>query len=591
MLSLGFSDFAQWFDANQSAEQLSQLSARFNFDMKQVISVVGTEVALVSNAETSGSYEGSSWLLVQTSDAAKMSAYLRRIAENTGNTKLKNYNNHVIYCITGSTFLPGLFGRIFPDFNKNYFTLIDDYVVFAQSEGSLINLLRYYETGKTLDLNDNFKAFSDNLATESNVMLYVKPGQLMGRVTDFVNQFTSRKLQISDQVVSEVQGVAFQFATGKELTFSNFYLKHATVVHEENLAMWKVQLDSEIINKPILVNNHRDDDQNILVFDSSPSVYLIDSEGKLLWKKRLSGMPFGDIYEVDYYKNGKVQYLFNTNTHLYLLDIEGNSVAAYPKKLHLEATNPLSVFDYSGRRDYRLLLAQANKKVNNFGVDGHEVDGWNNPHMQNVVNEPVTRLVINGKDYIIITDIDGKVKIVDRKGNDRVSVTGKFTKARNSGYYVNRTNSKGIIITTNSEGKLIYISSSGKLKTTDFGNFSPDHFFLYEDFNGDGTMDFIYVDGRNLKVFDRFKKELFSYTFDSEITIKPEFFNLGRKEKVMGVVANVEKTIYLFDSKGNTIISSGLVGETPFTVGSIGNDRKINLISAAGNTLYNYRLK
>ena len=36
--------------------------------------------------------------------------------------------------------------------------------------------------------------------------------------------------------------------------------------------------------------------------------------------------------------------------------------------------------------------------------------------MQDLVSEPVTRLVINGKDYIIVTDIEGKVKIVDRQG-------------------------------------------------------------------------------------------------------------------------------------------------------------------------------
>jgi len=591
ILSLGFSDFNSWFANQHSPTELANLNVRYNFEMEKLISVVGAQVALVSNAETSGSYNGSSWVLIHTSDKTKMAAYLRRIAENTGKTKVNNYNNHVINCIVGKTFLADLFGSVFPSFDKNYFTLVDDYVVFAESEPALINLLRYYETGKTIDLNDNFKAFSDNLATQSNVLLYFKPGDLMGRSTDYVNEFTSRKLQILESSVSQIQGISFQFANGTLFSFTNFYLKQATEVREENLAMWKVNLDNNIINKPILVNNHRDDDQNILVFDDSPAVYLINSDGKILWRQKLSGVPFGDIYEVDYYKNGKVQYLFNTRSHIYLLDIEGHSVASYPKKLHLEATNPISVFDYSGHRDYRVLVAQADKTVNNFGVDGREVDGWNNPHMQNIVNEPVSRLVINGKDYIIITDIDGKAKIVDRQGKERISVGGKFTKARNSSYYINRTNSKGIIITTNTEGKLVYISASGRIKTTDFGNFSPDHFFLYEDFNGDGTMDFIYVDGRELKVFDRFKKVLFQYTFNTEITLKPEFFSLSRKEKVMGVVANTEKTIYLFDSKGNTIISTGLVGETPFTVGSLGNDRKINLISAAGNTLYNYRLK
>ena len=66
-----------------------------------------------------------------------------------------------------------------------------------------------------------------------------------------------------------------------------------------------------------------------------------------------------------------------TNSHIYLMDVTGKQVASYPKKLHLFATNPMSVFDYSGRKDYRLLVAQSDKKVNNFSIDGREISGWN----------------------------------------------------------------------------------------------------------------------------------------------------------------------------------------------------------------------
>jgi hypothetical protein len=60
---------------------------------------------------------------------------------------------------------------------------------------------------------------------------------------------------------------------------------------------------------------------------------------------------------------------------------------------------------------------------------------------------------------------------------------------------------------------------------------------------------------------------------------------------VLGVVVSGENTIYLFDKKGNILVSKGLTGSTPFTVGSLNNNSEINLISASGNTLYNYRLK
>ena len=114
----------------------------------------------------------------------------------------------------------------------------------------------------------------------------------MGRVTDFVNLFTSRKLQINEQLVDRFQGVALQFSGGSDLSYTNFYVKHATEVREENLAVWKATLDNEIVHKPILVNNHRDDNQNVLVFDATPAVYLIDSDGDILWKQPHRGFSF-----------------------------------------------------------------------------------------------------------------------------------------------------------------------------------------------------------------------------------------------------------------------------------------------------------
>ena len=51
----------------------------------------------------------------------------------------------------------------------------------------------------------------------------------------------------------------------------------------------------------------------------------------------------------------------------------------------------------------------------------------------------------------------------------------------NSIFYKNETNKKGVFLTTNKAGELTYVSENGKLKYTDFGEFSPNHFFFYED--------------------------------------------------------------------------------------------------------------
>ncbi len=591
LLWFGLSDFSTYYNSTHSNIQTESISRKLNYDIGDFIDVVGEELVFASNAETAGSYEGNSWFAVKVKNEDRAKSILNRIALNMGNSKKTVHNNLTIGRIVDGSFLSSIFGNSFAGIKNNYFVLIEGYAVFANSENSLINLIGYIETGKTLDLNDNFKIFSDNIASKSNLLIYVKPGDILGRINQYFENSVSREMELVDNVIKSFQGLSFQLSGGNNISYTNIYTNHAKGYHEENLALWKVKLKGDIVFGPFLVDDHQTKSKNVLVFDELNTMYLVNSDGSILWDRKVDSKPISDVFEVDFFKNSKLQYLFNTGNFIYLVDRKGRNVKGYPKKLHKKATNGIVVFDYLKNKDYRLLLAQSDKKIYNYSIAGKEIKGWKQPKMQNIIVAPVERLLANKKDYIIITDIENEIKIVDRKGRRRIKVSNNLKKAKNSKYYVNRTNSKGIIITTTETGKLVYISASGKLNYTDFGTFSQNHFFLYEDFNGDKSNDFIFIDGDKLKVFDRFKKVLFSYDFGSNINIKPSFFKLGRKQHVLGVVADQERTIYLFDKKGNIIISKGLVSETQFNVGDLQNDGKINLVSAAGSTLYNYRLR
>lgn len=591
LLRMGFSDFYSHFLSFHDVKEQAFKIPDLNYDLTQFLQLVGNEIAFGSNASQISEFESRSFAVIHLKDRSRAEKVLKEIAKASKGKSAAKVNGYSINQINNKQFLSNLFGTAFSSITKNYYLFTGNYVIFANSKDMLIGILQMYDTGKTLDLNDNFKKYADNLSSSENISLFIKPKDLFNVFPKFIESETNKSLINSKEAINDIQGISFQFSNDGPLAYTNFYIKLGNTYSEENLALWKIELDDEIVGKPSLVRDHTSNKYMVLVFDKSSNLYLIDTDGQLLWKKRVDGLPQGEIHQVDYFKNGKIQYLFNTRDFIYLIDKDGNFVKNYPKKLNPASTNGLNLFDYNRKKDYRLMLAQADKKVYNYNINGSKVKGWKEPHTQNIVNETVKRVVANNKDFILITDIDNKTKIVNRKGNERIKVKGKIDKARNSDFYVNRTNSKGIIITTNEQGKLVYIKSNGVLNQTDFGTFTKNHYFLYEDFNDDNSVDFIFVDGRKMRVFDRYKKPLFSYDFENEINIQPMFFSLGHKQSVLGVVSSEEKTIYLFDSKGNTIISKGLVGETPFTVGSLNNNRELNLVTAAANVLYNYRLK
>ncbi|MEE4258615.1 MAG: hypothetical protein V2I62_02545 [Bacteroidales bacterium] len=558
---------------------------------KNLSAQIGHEVALLNNAASGDELNQATYVVAALSNELASQQAFIEYGRATGSRFSDKQGAFSLYKINDNELLENLFGKLFSDVTENWFSFIEDYIVFANSKESLVNFIRFYNTGKTLDLNENFKMFSDNISTKSNILIYCQPDAIIPFSKYFVNKNIAGKLNNIKENINDIQGIAIQFSAGDNLFYSSFYLKHNKSIKTENLALWKVQLDDEVLGKPTLVWDHDSKNYNIVAFDKLANIYLINAHGQIQWKKRIDDQPLGDIFEVDYFKNGKIQYLFNTKDFLYIIDKNGDFVESYPIKISPSATNGVSLFDYKNNKDYRLLVAQADKKVYNYNIKGDRVKGWNTPKAKDMVAEEITRIVAGNKDYFIITDISNNVMIVNRRGNERIKLKDHFSKARNSLYYENQTNSKGIIITTDNEGKLVYISASGALQFTEFAKFSPQHYFLYKDFKGDGVNEFIYLDGRALKVFDRFKKVLFSYEFNSDINQQPVIFDLGRKTKALGVLSSVEKTIYLFDQKGNTIVSKGIVGETPFTVGSIHNDNELNLITASGNVLYNYRIK
>ena len=547
--------------------------------------------AYITNAHSVNAINSQSYGVVSFSNPVASAQLLKNIALKSGEKILYRYDNFYIRKIRLPQLLSDLFGNVFSNVKGNYYTIINDVAVFANSKTALTQLIQFSVTGKTLDLNENFKTFSENLVNNVNLMAVINFQDFINIAPAFLSPSTDLFLNKNHNVINKFGNIAIQYSRNNSLFYTTISFNYSQKTKDENLALWKLQLEDQIIGKPFLVKNHSTGKNDIIAFDKGNRMYLINYQGKIEWTKRLTDLPVSNIYSVDYYKNGKIQFLFNTNSNLMLIDRKGRFVADYPIRLYPKATNGLSLFDYNKRKNYRILIGQADKRVYNYTIKGSAVKGWKNPQMPDKITSKIYRILTNRKDYIIITDDKNHIKIVDRRGRQRIVIKKPFKKAKNSGFFVNKTNNKGIIITTDSKGQLVYISSKGNVRFTNFGIFSPNHYFLYADFNGNGSKDFIFIDKNKLQVFNRYKKKLFSFTFPDNINIKPEFFNLGNNNKILGVVVSGEKTIYLFSKNGNILISKGLTGSTPFTVGSLKNNSNINLISASGNILYNYRLK
>ncbi len=103
-----------------------------------------------------------------------------------------------------------------------------------------------------------------------------------------------------------------QYSTEDRLYYQSVSLKYTSQIKEKALTVWESLLDSAAAIKPVLVVNHNTSEKEIMVQDEASNLYLINSTGRILWKLPLEGSVMGTIRQVDFYKNGRLQYLFNT---------------------------------------------------------------------------------------------------------------------------------------------------------------------------------------------------------------------------------------------------------------------------------------
>ena len=606
LLDLGFADFEEYLkkytDYLHTAGRLEKfdqdllsLNKRYGLKLqKQFFPLVGSEagIAFYGSGEN---VKRNCYVFFKAKDIKKAAAFMDGLAlkaarKNKKTFYEKEHNEYVIKKLPIPEFVPAVFGPWFSCMEENYYITIKDYVVMANNPRALIHLIDAFYLQKTLSQNYNYQSFSNNISESSNILFYCNTRKSFEYVRTFWNAPFSGLLNENSKSLKSFEAFALQFSYVNKMFYTNLYLKYNPEFQEINPSNWEVTVDANIVGNPVLIRDFKTGNLNVLVTDELNNLYCIDPDGLIRWKAPIPEAIQSNVFLVDYYKNGKTQFLFNTQNYFCLYDVNGNPVEAYPHKLITRATNGLSVYDYDNSKKYRLIICLEDNRVYNYSIDGKLVEGWKKIKARSSVPYPMEHLITNKKDYMFVTDDEGRVTITNRRGEVRVRLRKKLIRAKNSVFYKNETNKKGIFITTNEKGKLTYVSANGKLKYTDFGDFSPKHYFFYEDFDGDGSKDFIFVDKDRLKVFNKFKKVLFSHQFNSEILYKPVLFNLNSKSHI-GVIESISNEVVIFNTNGRVITQHEIIGETSFVTGSLKNNSNTNLIICSGNKVMNYLLE
>lgn len=343
-------------------------------------------------------------------------------------------------------FLPDLLST--EDVPYKYFLRFDNCLLFANEINILRRVLYENMQNRTMANDAAFRNFR-NLFPER------------------CSAFMWKKCMMRDTEVCKTIGM--QTTKVNNLPYICLNIDNNTHLSAEPPTRWQAHLDADIVGKPFAVVNHYTQSIEYLVQDADNYIYLINSDGLTLWKRKVDGRIVGDVQQIDYYKNKKLQYLFATENTIQLIDRNGNNTADFPIKLKAKATSGVSYIVYNDSRDFRLFISCDNKTTSLYGPDTKHIEGWKIPSTEGLVTQPVRHEVALGKDYILMQD-NLRTYILDRKGNERIKLSMLFAPNPQSNIYFDGVNNNGAshFVTSTVDGMMATIEvPSGDVKTYD----------------------------------------------------------------------------------------------------------------------------
>lgn len=462
------------------------------------------------------------------------------------------------------------FAPLVSSFEANYCTILENSFVFSESKEALQTIINNHSSGTSFGNSPIFQTAKAPLANESS-MLFVSTDS---GIDFFAEQELASKLFEPIQKTDlDEYAFASQIVGDSDFAHLNLLVSKVGKKATSNTVtpLFTLELDTDLAIDPQFVKNHRTNKQEIVVQDRNNVLYLISTEGKVLWTKQLDSRIRGPIQQVDIYKNGRLQLAFCTSNQFMIIDRNGEDVP--PFKINFEGgnLNPLAVFDYDGRKDYRFVITQG-RKVHMYNNKAKVVGGFTFTEASSPIIAAPKHFRVANRDYLVFQLEDQTLKILHRTGKDRIRVAEKIDFSSNEVFLY-----KNKFSVTNKKGVLHQIDTNGKLTATNF-NLNKDH-GMYATSN---TL--VFMDDNILSIKGK-KVEL-----DLGVYSKPKIFYIY--DKIYVSVTDIQnQKIYLFDSQAEPIPNFPVFGNSLIDLTDMDNDRKLELVAKdQENSLIVYKM-
>jgi hypothetical protein len=202
--------------------------------------------------------------------------------------------------------------------------------------------------------------------------------------------------------------------------------------------------------------------------------------------------------------------------------------------------------------------------------------------------KPIEHVRFAKKEFLMATDKNGRVYLIDRRGVEVFKSKKPFLQAKNSRFFIYIDGKKQYLVTNDRSGKLIFIAPNGAVEVVKLNTFTNDHYFLYGDFNNDGKNDFIYFDQGKIYVYNQDKKKIFESFNKYEPGGQPVYLRLSASKFYIIYPNKNASRLVMMNNLGFMETEAYTMGNREIEINSLLSKKVSSIIVSDSSRLLNY---
>lgn len=454
------------------------------------------------------------------------------------------------------------FDQLIPTEALQFFTSIENFIFVSQEVVNLKRLIDAIEADETWGKSLSFQQFYERGLQESNVSVFFRdPSE------EDYGTLKKWKPLIDSLHLSSISWTSLQFSALDK----NFYTSVNVGIepNKKETKQTKQRVEASLFRLPnlsakaFIVKNHLTSNNELILQDSTFKFYLFSPDNGILWHYQTDGM-IQSVHQLDYFKNGKLQYFVSTTESLYIIDRLGRDVQGFPKKLS-SALGFSDVVDYDKSRNYRLIVSTLDKEIFILDKDANPLEGWAPKRLGGSIVEPPKHYRIGGKDYFLTVSNGGLFHLFTRRGDYQMGFP--ITLKPYSGEYFLETGTNLInsyIYIVSIDGSVTKQSLDGKTKTQEnLLRGVNSKFYLAKTHEGKSDFYFIRVDSDKIAVFNKANQLVVEKQNPGSTNLRPSVIVASKDNAIFGFFDEEQKMYYSFDQAGNSVTNKPLESSIP----------------------------